>query len=79
MTGKQESEIMTIPEVADYMGISTKTAFRLAKAKMIPGKKVGGRWFISRAALKKFLGVPVERSIPQKGKPKATSPRRPGR
>lgn len=76
MTDNKESEIMTIPEVAEYMGISLKTAFRFAKDKKIPAKKVGGRWFVSRAALRKFLGVPLEQPAPQKGKPKATRPRR---
>ena len=37
-----ESEIMTMKEVAGYLKINEKTAYRLASARKIPGFKVGG-------------------------------------
>ncbi|SCX83978.1 transcriptional regulator, AlpA family [Nitrosospira sp. Nl5] len=38
------SEIMTIKEVAVYLKITEKTAYRLAADEKIPGFKVGGAW-----------------------------------
>ena len=39
-----ETEIMTIQEVAMYLKITEKTAYRLAGDGKIPGFKVGGAW-----------------------------------
>ena len=39
-----ETEIMTIKEVAEYLKITEKTAYRLAGDGKIPGFKVGGAW-----------------------------------
>ncbi len=39
-----ETEIMTIQEVATYLKITEKTAYRLASNGKIPGFKVGGAW-----------------------------------
>ncbi|WP_290482000.1 methylation-associated defense system helix-turn-helix domain-containing protein MAD1 [Hyphomonas sp. UBA3201] len=39
-----QSEIMTIKEVAEYLKINEKTAYRLASEGKIPGFKVGGSW-----------------------------------
>ena len=39
-----ETDIMTIKEVAKYLKITEKTAYRLAGDGEIPGFKVGGAW-----------------------------------
>ena len=39
-----DTEIMTIKEVAEYLKITEKTAYRLAGGGRIPGFKVGGAW-----------------------------------
>ena len=39
-----ETDILTIKEVAEYLRITEKTAYRLASERMIPGFKVGGSW-----------------------------------
>jgi excisionase family DNA binding protein len=36
--------IMTVREVADYLKIAEKTAYRLVLDKKIPGFKVGNSW-----------------------------------
>ena len=38
------TDILTIQEVADYLRITQKTAYRLAANEKIPGFKVGGSW-----------------------------------
>ena len=37
-------DILTIREVADYLKINEKTAYRLAAEGKLPGFKVGGAW-----------------------------------
>jgi len=37
-------EILTLKEVAEYLKLAEKTAYRLAAEGKIPGFKVGGSW-----------------------------------
>lgn len=37
-------EILTLKEVADYLKLAEKTAYRLATEGKFPGFKVGGSW-----------------------------------
>ncbi len=37
-------EILTLKEVADYLKLAEKTAYRLAAEGTLPGFKVGGSW-----------------------------------
>ncbi len=38
------AEIFTIKELATYLKLAEKTAYRLASDGMLPGFKVGGAW-----------------------------------
>ena len=40
----QKNDIITIKDVADYLKLNEKTAYRLASENKIPGFKVGGAW-----------------------------------
>lgn len=51
---------MTIHEVAEYLKLNEKTAYRLASDGEIPGFKVGGSW--------RFRRQDIERWIAQKTK-----------
>lgn len=48
-TSADQSEILTIREVAEYLKVTERTIYRLAAAKKIPAFKVGGTWRFSRA------------------------------
>jgi excisionase family DNA binding protein len=41
-------EIMTINDIASYLKITEKTAYRLVSEGKIPGFKVGGSWRFNR-------------------------------
>ncbi|SEN59685.1 methylation-associated defense system helix-turn-helix domain-containing protein MAD1 [Nitrosomonas marina] len=41
-------EIMTLKEVAAYLKLAEKTAYRLAAEGKLPGFKVGGSWRFKR-------------------------------
>ena len=57
------TDIMTIQEVAEYLKLNEKTAYRLASGGEIPGFKVGGSW--------RFKRQDIERWIEQKTKKKS--------
>lgn len=50
-----ESDIMTIKEVADYLKLNEKTAYRLVLDGKIPGFKVGGSWRFRRSQIEEWI------------------------
>ncbi|WP_419739823.1 methylation-associated defense system helix-turn-helix domain-containing protein MAD1 [Ruegeria sp.] len=49
------TDIMTIREVAEYLKIAEKTAYRLAAEGELPGFKVGGSWRFRQADIDKWI------------------------
>lgn len=49
------SEIMTIKEVAAYLKLKEKTAYRLAADGKIPGFKVGGSWRFKQSDIEQWI------------------------
>jgi excisionase family DNA binding protein len=49
------SDIMTIREIADYLKIAEKTAYRLVLDKKIPGFKVGNSWRFRKQEIDKWI------------------------
>ncbi len=50
-----DSDIMTIKEVAEYLKITEKTAYRLVAAGDLPGFKVGGSWRFRRSEIDRWI------------------------
>lgn len=50
-----ESDILTIKELAKYLRINEKTAYRLAFEQKLPGFRVGGSWRFRRAAVDAWI------------------------
>ena len=48
-------EILTLKEVAEYLKLAEKTAYRLAAEGKLPGFKVGGTWRFQKADIKKWI------------------------
>jgi excisionase family DNA binding protein len=48
---KDQSEIMTIAEVAEYLKIPTSSVYKLAQEGKIPSQKVGRHWRFHRPTL----------------------------
>ncbi|WP_233713226.1 methylation-associated defense system helix-turn-helix domain-containing protein MAD1 [Amaricoccus solimangrovi] len=46
---------MTIREVAEYLKLNEKTAYRLAAEGEIPGFKVGGSWRFKRQDIERWI------------------------
>jgi len=56
MNTTESPELLTLPEVAVYLRIGMRTAYKLVTSGAIPAVKVGGQWRIPRAALEVKLG-----------------------
>lgn len=50
-----ETDILTIREVADYLRITEKTAYRLAANETLPGFKVGGSWRFRKSEIEAWI------------------------
>jgi excisionase family DNA binding protein len=48
-------EILTLKEVAQYLKLTEKTAYRLAAEKKLPGFKVGGSWRFKMSDLEAWI------------------------
>ncbi len=48
-------KIMTLKEVAEYLKLAEKTAYRLAAEGKLPGFKVGGSWRFKGSDLQEWI------------------------
>ncbi|ELZ1261748.1 helix-turn-helix domain-containing protein [Vibrio fluvialis] len=48
-------QILTLKEVAAYLKLAEKTAYRLASEGKLPGFKVGGSWRFKKDDLEKWI------------------------
>lgn len=48
-------EILTLKEVAQYLKLAEKTAYRLAAEGELPGFKVGGSWRFKRQDIEHWI------------------------
>lgn len=53
-------EILTLKEVAEYLKLAEKTAYRLAAEGKLPGFKVGGSWRFKRGEIEGWIERQVE-------------------
>ncbi len=48
-------DILTLKEVAEYLKLAEKTAYRLAAEGKLPGFKVGGSWRFKESDIDKWI------------------------
>ena len=58
----QRTQIMTLKEVAKYLGVHSMTVYRLLKEKKLPGFKVGGQWRTKKEVLDNYLLREIDKS-----------------
>lgn len=61
----QRTQIMTLKEVAKYLGVHSMTVYRLLKEKKLPGFKVGGQWRTKKEVLDNYLLKDLDKSSNQ--------------
>jgi excisionase family DNA binding protein len=52
---QMEIDVMTIRELADYLKLAEKTAYRLAAEGKIPGFKVGASWRFRKSEIDRWI------------------------
>ena len=62
------TDIMTIDEVAEYLRINKKTAYRLASDQKLPGFKVGGAWRFRRSEIESWIDDDARSRKPKREK-----------
>ncbi len=50
-----DSDIMTMKEVADYLKLNEKTAYRLTADGKLPAFKVGGSWRFRKSEIDRWI------------------------
>lgn len=48
-------EVLTIREIAEYLKLAEKTAYRLASEGKLPGFKVGGAWRFRKSEVDRWI------------------------
>jgi len=51
---------MSVQQVADYLGVSTRVVYRLIRSGQVRAFKVGGRWRISKDAVRQFIEEQIQ-------------------
>ncbi|MFH1615602.1 MAG: PTS sugar transporter subunit IIA [Planctomycetota bacterium] len=52
---KQENEVMTLPEVAEYLQLAEKTVLRMVQRGEIPAAKIASQWRFMRPVIRDWL------------------------
>jgi len=51
-----ENEVLTLEEVAEYLRLSKKTVYKMARSGELPAFKAGNHWRLKRPALDAWIG-----------------------
>lgn len=59
---KKATQIMTLREVAKYLGLHVMTVYKLTREGRVPGAKIGGQWRFKRDVLEEWLDGEMRKS-----------------
>lgn len=59
-SGQTYPEIMSLQQVADYLGLHYLTIYRLIQEKKIPAAKIGGSWRFRKDLLDKWIQTEMD-------------------
>ena len=63
-------EIMTVKELAGYLKIAEKTAYRFASEGKVPGFRVGNSWRFKKTEIDEWIKRQSEKNRTEQGKEK---------
>ncbi len=58
---KNSEQIMTLREVAQYLGLHVMTVYKLTREGRVPAAKIGGQWRFKRDVLDNWLESQMHR------------------
>ncbi len=61
--GAHASHLMTLREVAGYLGLHVMTVYKLTREGHVPAAKVGGQWRFKREILDEWLEAQMRRPV----------------
>ena len=59
---KSSEQIMTLREVATYLGLHAMTVYKLTREGRVPAAKIGGQWRFKRDVLDEWLETQMHRN-----------------
>ena len=59
-----KEQIMTLREVARYLGLHVMTVYKLTREGRVPAAKIGGQWRFKRDVLDQWLETQMRRNSP---------------
>ena len=57
-----KEQIMTLREVAKYLGLHAMTVYKLTREGRVPAAKIGGQWRFKRDVLDQWLETQMQRN-----------------
>jgi len=60
-TRHRNDDIMTLREVAQYLGLHVMTVYKLTREGRVPAAKIGGQWRFKRDVLDEWLETQMHR------------------
>ena len=61
---KSGEQIMTLRQVAQYLGLHIMTVYKLTREGRMPAAKIGGQWRFKRDVLDEWLETKMHRNSP---------------
>ena len=58
---RNKESIMTLREVAQYLGLHVMTVYKLTREGRVPAPKIGGQWRFKRDVLDEWLETQMHR------------------
>ncbi len=58
-----DDKILTVKELAEYLKIAEKTAYRFASEGKVPGFKVGSAWRFRKAEIDRWIAAQEQTNI----------------
>ena len=58
---RSKEQIMTLREVAQYLGLHVMTVYKLTREGRVPAAKIGGQWRFKRDVLDDWLETQMHR------------------
>ena len=63
----KKTQIMTLREVAKYLGLHVMTVYKLTREGRVPAAKIGGQWRFKRDILDEWLEAQMHKQSAVKG------------
>jgi len=57
-----KDQILTVPEIAKFFGVTKKTVYEWCKSGHLPAFKIGQEWMVRQSDLQKMINAKIPKS-----------------